>query len=325
MIGAESITQGVGADFLSGLGELDPLYQRRGVYLLREVTPHKVLKQLKVGAQQALLIGKLLRQSRVCPVLPQIFESNSGKPYHWFRGSRYILIEFLEGREADYFNLEDLQAAIQAMKELHCFGKELIAQNPRIWSPIKINLLKTWQRRLAEMETCREIAIRQKTGWSQQYLQLWHHHGTLAHQAIHELLQWRGKEIDTICYHDWAFHNLIIKEAKARLFDFDYMIVDYPVHDKCNLIARYLRLFQWSLDSTLRILWNFDHYYPWSSEELRLLLIMLTFPYDYWILGRQYFLEKQPWSMRYYQEQWMRKIGCFKKKQLVFDLLNKLM
>ncbi len=326
MIGAERVARGSDFDrLLDVLGERGRLYQRRGVYLLKEVTPVKVLKPLKVGARQAFLIGEMLSRNENCPILPRTFRPESGKPYLWHKGSRYMLTEFLEGREADYYRIEDLQAAIKAMNGFHRFGKELIQQDAKRWSTLRIDLVKAWQTRLSQMEICREMAIRESSAWAKQYLKLWHHHGTQAHQAIHELQHWPKTEPDTLCYHDWAFHNVIIQKDGARLFDFDYMLVDQPVHDKCNLIGRYLRLFQWSRESLFKILWNFDRFYSWHAGELGLLRILLTFPYDFWILGRQFFLEKQPWSMKYFQEQWSRKISGFAEKQRLLELFDKIM
>jgi len=72
----------------------------------------------------------------------------------------------------------------------------------------------------------------------------------------------------------------------------------------------------------MKALWNFDRFYPWKIGELRKFRIYLTFPYEYWMLGRQYFLERQPWSTRYFIDQWHRKVSGFEKRIKILELIE---
>jgi CotS family spore coat protein len=308
---------------LDAYGAAGVVKRHRTVDLIREEGGSGgVLKRLSVGALQALLITDLLENGRDCPVLPKVFRPRSGRRYLWFQGNRYLFTELLDGREADYRRVEDLRAAIGAMRRFHDYGRQLIAANFNRWMSIRINLEQLWRARVEEMEACRSMAIRSRTTWSKQYLKLFHHYCGQAHRAIYELRNSNLEQMKTVCYHDWAFHNVLIQPNGARLIDFDYIIVDHPVHDKTNLIGRYLRLFQWSSEALFRALWNFDCRYGWRRGELRLLRTFLTFPYDFWILGRQYFIERQPWSRSYYQEQWDRKIAPYEARERILELLS---
>lgn len=316
---------GMSQSILDAYGATGAVRRHRTVDLLPEKGgAGRVLKRLSVGALQALLITELLESGRDCPVLPKVFRPRSGRPYLWLHGNRYLFTELLDGKEADYRRAEDLHAAIAAMRRFHDCGRRLIVDNPNRWMTIRINLEQIWRVRIGEMEACRSMAIRSRTPWSKQYLKLFHHYCQQAHRAICELWNSTFEPMETICYHDWAFHNVLIRGKEARLVDFDYIIVDHPVHDKTNLIGRYLRLFQWSADALLRALWNFDRFYGWRRGELRLLRTYLTFPYDFWILGRQYFIERQPWSRSYYQEQWDRKIAPYGARERILELLSEI-
>jgi CotS family spore coat protein len=337
---------------VENFGPFQSLEPLRSVYLLHyrneepEQNKRLVLKQLKIGAVKSFLIGELLWQGANCfdheaaikrrnnfdggaPILPNLVKPAPANNYWWFRGNRYLLTHMLPGREADYKQLDDLQAAIRTMNILHRFSQSVIDGNPHRWSFLKMDLKKEWWKRIREMAACREIAIRTKTPWNKQYVSCWSKFHDQAWKALQELENLDRDPVtvtrvntDVICYHDWAHHNLIIDEGKAYLVDFDDLIVDRPVHDRTNLIGRYLRLNRWSTESFFKIIWNFDRFYPWKEGELRWLRAFLTFPYDYWMLGRQYFIEKQPWSMKYYQDQWERKIACQIEREKVLKLIK---
>ena len=295
----------------------------RSVYLAPLQKPAFVLKPLKVGAARAYLTGKLLAQQESCPIIPGLIRPDSGGYYLWRAGNRYLVTEKLPGRVADYYSDADLKAAVIAMAIFHRFGRGLLDFEPGQWSMLEFNPGAEWRGRLREMEICREIALHfPDDPFSRQYLRCWRRLYELAFRSIWGLSRRNITEPKTICYHDWAFHNVIIDQGQARLIDFDDMIVDHPVHDRANLISRYLRLYQWSTKALFQVLWKFDQYYHWKKGELKLLGLYLTFPYEYWMLGRQYYIEKQPWSRSYFQEQWHRKIGFYKERLKVLKLID---
>jgi CotS family spore coat protein len=296
----------------------------RNVYFTPLQDPAYVLKPLKVGAIRAYLTGKLLAEHELYEGIPHLIKPESGAYYLWRYGNRYLMTKKFPGRIADYHSIMDLKAAIIAMSGFHRFSRKVLEANPRQWAMLQFNPQLTWRKCIEEMETCREMAIRLRNdSFSRQYLQIWHCFYEMAFQVLQVLPSVRTAETQkTICYHDWAFHNVIIESGKAYLIDFDDMIVDHPIHDRVNLISRYLRLHHWSTHALFKALWNFDRFYHWQNGDLKLLRLYLTFPYEYWILGRQYYIEKQPWSRRYFQEQWQRKINYYNERRKVLSLIE---
>lgn len=307
---------------LSEFGDDLLKFKRNNIYLISGKDGIRVLKELRIGAEQAKLIGELLTYLNDSGLTPELIRPRSGAVYFWNKGNRYFLTRFLPGRNADYYQLQDFQAAIRAMFKLHQLSSRFLLSHPIHRSFLKFEPVRIWRQRLREMEICRDRAIRLRHPWSKEYLRFWYFFWNQGTKAVKEIETVKTEESEVICYHDWAFHNLIIKNGEAALIDFDYMIVDHPVHDRVNLLSRYLRLHQWSKESLLKALWNFDRYYPWKVGELRALRIYLTFPYEYWILGRQYYLELQPWSLKYFQEQWERKVSGFEQRVKILELIE---
>lgn len=308
--------------FPFGFGRDPVKLQRNNVYSITGKDGIRVIKELRVGAEQAKFIGELLTYLNGSGLTPKFIRPESGAAYFWIRGNRYFLTDYQPGRIADYHQLGDLQAAIRVMAELHRLSSGFLESHSQHHSFLRYEPGPIWRKRLREMEICRDRAIRLRNNWSREYLRFWYLFWNQAVKAVEAVESSRPKQPQVICYHDWAFHNLIINNDRAVLIDFDYLIADQPVHDRANLISRYLRLHRWSGNALFKALWNFDRFYPWRSGELEALSVYLMFPYEYWILGRQYFLERQPWSERYYRDQWERKIACFEQRAKVLELLE---
>jgi CotS family spore coat protein len=294
----------------------------RSAYLVQTRDGNLVVKPLRVGSGKAALTGKLLSANVDCPVLPGLVKPSAAGNYWWRHGNRYLITRQIPGREADYFQIADLSAAIRTMAQFHRYTQQIIQAQQPGWSLLTFDPAHAWGQAYSEMETCRCLAIRAGDSWSKQYLKLWYYFSNQACQAISEMETIPAIALKAICYHDWAHHNVIIDGDRAYLIDFDAMVVDRPTHDRANLISRYLRLHSWNNQALMQLLWNFDRFYPWLQGELHLLRVYLTFPYDYWMIGRQYYLEQQPWSARYFQDQWQRKIAPHQARERILDLLD---
>jgi CotS family spore coat protein len=317
--------------------EIDPLLQEvfpaetgihvtpfRSVYLAVTATGTIVIKPLRTGIARAFLTGKLLAAQRRCPVLPERVHTGKTPYYRGKGGSRYLITRQIPGREADYRDPADLVTAIRTMREFHHYGRNLLHEEPNLWGMIRFLPDRMWEKAFREMEQCRKMACRAQDAWSKEYVKLWHYYSRQGWEAIRGLPAREESGEAVVCYHDWAFHNLIIVRERGYLVDFDLMVVDHPVHDRANLISRYLRLHHWSVEALMKVLWNFDRFYPWEKGEIQRLRSYLLFPYDYWMLGRQFFLEKQPWSSRYYKEQWHRKIAPYREREKLLELLERI-
>lgn len=304
--------------------ELEQVTKHRSICFLTTRTGEKVFKPSRAGSARTYLTGELLKNRENCVIIPALIQTKNARNYCWFSGNRYQLTTRLPGQEADYRRLEDLQAAVRSMRIFHHFTSALIGKNSSKWNLLNFPTETEWRKRFQELEICRKISEKRRDYWSERYRKAWRYFNDLAFQALKKMAGIGNKPEKVICYHDWAHHNLILDNGLAYLVDFDYMIIDRAAHDKANLALKYLRLSQWTVESLFRVLWTFDRYYSWSFEELKLFRIYLTFPYDFWMLGRQYFLEKQPWSQRYFEDQWQRKIVPFRQFNKLLKILESL-
>jgi CotS family spore coat protein len=298
----------------------------RSVYKVRTGRGSYVVKPLRIGAGKAWLTGKLLSDNGECPVLPCLVPSGDGGCYWWHKGNRYLITRQISGREADYWRIGDLGAAIRTMGIFHRYTAKIVAARQPGWKLLEFEPGRIWRQASVEMEICRGLAIRAGDSWSKQYLKLWRYFSNQVFQARRAVAALPGPVVKVVCYHDWAYHNVLLDDGGGRAFliDFDAMVIDGAAHDRANLAGRYLRLRGWTKRALLQLLRQFERLYPFRRGEFDWLRVYLTFPYDYWMLGRQYYLEKQPWSAKYFQDQWQRKIAPYQARKRILELLDEI-
>ncbi|HWQ30165.1 MAG TPA: CotS family spore coat protein, partial [Negativicutes bacterium] len=56
----------------------------------------------------------------------------------------------------------------------------------------------------------------------------------------------------------------------------------------------------WDLGKAYFILNEYDRIYGVDKDELEVIKALMTFPQDFWQIGLQYYVEKQPWAMEYF-------------------------
>ncbi|HBF35753.1 MAG TPA: hypothetical protein DDW50_00345, partial [Firmicutes bacterium] len=185
-------------------------YQARGsVYFTPLANPSYVLKPLRIGAIRSYLTGALLNHKKLSGIVPHLIKPESGGYYRWKHGNRYLLTEIIQGRVADYTCTKDLKVAVATMAIFHRICREIILSEPQRWDILRFNPLCQWRKCLREMEICRDRAIRsQKDFFSRQYIQMWHAFYDMAFHVLQEFPNQSFPAQETICYHDWAFHNV---------------------------------------------------------------------------------------------------------------------
>ena len=108
----------------------------------------------------------------------------------------------------------------------------------------------------------------------------------------------KAREKGEFCHHDMAEHNfLITPSGEMKIIDFDYCIMDTRLHDIASLIIRNMKHGIWDIGKADFILSEYSKNYSISREEIEVIKYFIIFPQDFWQIGLQYYIEKQPWSM----------------------------
>lgn len=235
-----------------------------------------------------------------------IVKQKNGDSFLSFEGEQYFLTEWIDGRECDFLNPMDLDAAIEVLASLH---KAAEGYAPATCPTDRCYYGKwpeNFNRRIDEMKLIRKqvLAKPEKSDIDKIYLDyvdMCINDGEeallLLDKTDYKRLSEDAARKGSFIHHDFAHHNILHTfDGRTYVVDFDYCIMDIGVHDLGSLIIRNIKRSNWDVDKALEIIEGYDRRKPISSEELRVLAPFFLFPQDFWMISRQYYIERKDWD-----------------------------
>lgn len=222
----------------------------------------------------------------------------------------YYVVDWIESRECKFKREDELKNAIKASAELHKASVGYIppkGAKPRIlynkWvekcDKKSVELLE-FSKIIEDKEHIDdfdEIFSKHLTYYWQQARES----TSMINESPYREVSEKSERLGEFCHHDLANHNFLISEdGKVYLIDFDYCIMDTRLHDLTSLIIRNMRYGVWDIYKAYFILNEYDRVYPIDQKDLKVIKALMTFPQDFWQVGLQYYVEKQPWTIEYF-------------------------
>jgi CotS family spore coat protein len=219
-------------------------------------------------------------------------------------------VDWVEGRECRYKREEELKKAIKAVAELHKASAGYVppkAARPRVFYNKWVDKCRKKSAELLEFSK----TIEEKeyiddfdemfSGQLEYYLQQARESTEMINRSSYFEISGESERAGEFCHHDLANHNFLISEEdNIYLIDFDYCIMDTRLHDLCSLIIRNMRYGVWDVNKAYFIINEYDRIYSIDGKDLEVIKALMTFPQDFWQVGLQYYVERQPWTMEYF-------------------------
>ncbi|HOH89352.1 MAG TPA: CotS family spore coat protein [Bacillota bacterium] len=235
-----------------------------------------------------------------------IVKQENGDDFISFKGDKYFLTQWIDGRECDFMNPMDLDAAIEVLARLHNASEGFV---PAVCPPDRCWYGK-WPEycadRIEEMKQMKAQVLEkpEKSEIDRIYLDyadMCINDGEEAMQILsktdYKSLSEEAAVKKSFIHHDFAHHNIIHTfDGRIYVVDFDYCIMDIRMHDVGSLILRNMKKSNWDTDKAMDILESYDRRNPVSSTELKVLVPFFLFPQDFWMISRQYYIERKDWD-----------------------------
>ncbi|QCX33434.1 CotS family spore coat protein [Caloramator sp. E03] len=242
-------------------------------------------------------------------VLPPIKTKNGENFIKVNEGYGY-LCKWIDSREADFKNPVELKMCVNTLSNLHIasmgFKIDFYIKNRNYYG----KWIKRFKKRCDELLYFKAL-IKSKdklSDFDNIYLKYFDSHYRQGLKAIKDLeeskyfeIMERHKELSYLCHHDTANHNfLITSNLDMYMIDFDYCILDTNLHDLSSIIIRNLKYGNWDFEILDFILSVYYEKIPISNDEIYLIFCFMQFPQDFWQVGLQYYVEKQPWEEEFF-------------------------
>lgn len=279
------------------------IYPIRNVYIIDTSKGKKILKKVNYTVEELKFIEEIIDYIKIGFKRIMDFEKNiQGDIYTIYKGEMYCLMDLIDGRECQFSNPLDLKISSVALAQMHKASKGFTTNfNKRVLNGKSIEKFKIQKE---EMNFFKKIANihKNKNEFDDLFLseidsyidEISKSINILENSHYYDICKENDKI--SICHHDLAYHNILIKEDEAYFIDFDYAILDLKVNDLCNFITKVIKNFAFDINKANIILNSYSSIYSITDKELEVLYGLLSFPYDFYDISKNYYTKRKDWE-----------------------------
>lgn len=288
--------------------KIENIKPNKGVYYLKTDKGVRCLKKINYGIQKLLFVygakEHLIKNGYAN--VDKYHLNIDGLPYALVNEDIYTLSRWIEGRECDFQNKEDLVLAAKNLAMLHLASR---GYEPPENSKLKTDLGR-WphlmDKRIKSFDRMRDMARKKsvKTAFDLSYVKEVQFYKEIGKRAVAVLQDSNYLELCAIaeeeksfCHHDYTYHNIIIGEDKeVSIIDFDYSKREVKIYDVANFLIKVLKRVNWNMEYCRLVIESYDSVYPLRTDEYRVLFAFLLFPQRFWRLSNRYYYNEVNWG-----------------------------
>lgn len=316
--------------------KIEKLKPNKGIYYLKSNKGERCLKKVPYGEQSLAFIygAKEHLAKNGFENIDRYFLNIEGEPYALVNEDIYTLSTWINGRECDFTNIDEVKIATKKLANLHEASKGYeTPENAKHKSD-----LGRWshlmEKRGKALEKMRGMARKKnlKSDFDIIYLKNIDFYKDLAIKANKILndskylsLCEEAEKEKMFCHHDYNHHNIIIGEDnEVYVIDFDYCKREIRAYDIANFMKKVLKKNKWNIKYAKAIIDSYNEVSPLKEEEYEVLYAYLLFPQRYWRLANRYYYNEVMWGQNVFlnkinniiseKENYMKFIEEYKKE-----------
>ena len=199
--------------------------------------------------------------------------------------SKYILTDFIIGRECDFFDQGDIIKATRLLAEFHKAAAGYSnSENTYIQSFLGLTP-KWYTKKIKEFNRIKNRASYRKTKFDSLLME---HIDYFIDRSSTTLAALRSSKYSDmvkkansdlpICHNDFSYYNILCNNNEFYLINFDSCRYELKIFDIADFITRRMRKCNWEITETSLILDEYDKIYSIGNDELELMKIIINFP-----------------------------------------------
>lgn len=232
--------------------------------------------------------------SKMAPLIP----TPEGKTYITAHNYAFSLFDWIEGRQCDFQNRDELAESTRVLAEFHQYSAGF---TPPKGSNMRDQLgkcLKHFEERYQNLIDFKEAAKSDPGNeFSRIYLDNVDFFLPMAETAITKLkksdyrqLVELAKKDGKFCHGDPAARNFILTpHHQIRLIDFDSCRLDLPIMDVIKFTRRVMKKHNWSFAVAKLIMDSYQEVVRFSPSELEVMRAVFYFPQKFWRMAIRHF------------------------------------
>ena len=288
--------------------KIESIKANKGIYYLKTNKGERCLKRINYGPQKLLFVygAKEHLIKNGFNTIDRYYLNIDGEPYALVNEDLYTLSEWLEGRECDFHNIEEVKIAARALARLHEASK---GYDPPENSKLKSDLGR-WpslmEKRIKSLDKMRDMVRKKnnKSSFDLLYIKSMEFYKEMGTKALNTLNQSQyskycaiAEEEKGFCHHDYTYHNIILSENNTvNIIDFDYCKREVRSFDIANFMIKVLKRCNWNIEFANAIIEAYNEENKIDDEEYRIIYSFLQFPQRYWRLANRYYYNEVNWG-----------------------------
>ncbi|MGL5378683.1 CotS family spore coat protein [Clostridium sp.] len=316
--------------------KIEVIKANKGVYYLKTNKGERCLKKINYGPQKLLFVygAKEHLINNGFEGVDKYFLNIEGEPYALVNEDLYTLSEWLDGRECDFHNIDEVKLAAKTLARMHEASK---GYDPPENSKLKSDLGR-WPhlmtKRIKSLDKMRDMVRKKnsKNNFDLLYLKSMEFYKEMGKKALDTLVESNYYELcemaetdKSFCHHDYTYHNIILGENEnTHIIDFDYCKREIRSFDISNFMIKVLKRVNWDINFASGIIDSYNEISPLREEEYKVLYAYLQFPQRYWRLANRYYYNEVNWGQNTFsnkiegiineQEHWLNFLEQFKTR-----------
>lgn len=307
-------------DFFKYLGlKVNDMIPLRKVFVLFTDKGKKILKIIDSSKERVEFINKSLDYIKVnYPYVLQYHKNSDGEIITSWRGNDYIVLDMIEGREANFTNPIEVSWCSQSIANMHkaseklinTFNKEVIEQNSN-----KIILNEY----INDLQTIEEFKLRvSKYKYKNKFDSLFlgqvdksilemNNAMDLLQNSDYEKIYFQNDK-KVLCHNDLAHHNFILDDKFVNLIDFDYCDINIRINDIYNFTSKVLKTVLYDKEVISNIINSYNSISNLDKKEIDILFALLSYPKDFTTIVKSYYLKEKQWEEEIFENRLEDKI-----------------
>lgn len=302
----------------------------RKVYIASTDQGDVVLKKINCSINDLEFVNKVIEEikQKGFKKLFSFIKTIDGKLYKEWNGNVYCVMTFIDGRECTYSNPLDLKLAIKTIGEFHKASFDIeVFNNSR--NKIGKFIDRSYEK-LNDLVFYKKLVnqYKHKNKFDEIFMENVNYYIEQIRRSIDILEKSDYYDICgengvcSLCHHDLAYHNVLIKDNEAHFVDFDYCVRDLRVHDLCNFINKVEKEYAFDIDLTINILREYSKINSLSKSEIEILYGMLYFPQDFYSIANAYYSKQKNWDEQTFVRRITRKAGYREERKEFLDMFK---
>ena len=319
--------------------KIEMIKANKGVYYLRTNEGERCLKRINYGPQKLLFVygAKEHLINNGFDKVDRYYLNTEKEPYALVNEDLYTLSEWLDGRECDFHNIEEVSKAAKTLATMHEASE---GYEPPENSKLKSDLGR-WthlmSKRIKSLNKMRDMLRKKsnKSDFDLVYLKSMEFYKEMAKKALTTLeesdyynLCAKAEEEKSFCHHDFTYHNIILNDKDdVYLIDFDFCKREVRTFDISNFMTKVLKRVNWNIEYADAIINAYNSISPLKEEEYKVLFAYLQFPQRYWRLANRYYYNEVNWGQNTFynklkgivdeKDDYLKFLNEFEKKYLL--------